>query len=411
MNFKQNRLTNNTSIASYQALFSSYVRQKGVKLPSNYTEPLASLDYDVECELKKEVMKEFWKKNHLSGPSFDFVPSPKPRGYRTTTKRGIYISNDEIRLGFQAVVPVSRFEFSVLEPEQHNRIYQLISENLNSDKYRYLGKIFNYVIIRGSEDENCLILNMKKLSGKILRDLQVLSGLFRDNPLFQVKSCFVYLDPGDSEYYLDTRDDEEEQKYKKLWGSDKIFLKVCGLKYSYHPVSFSQINQSILPSFLEHVHGAFEKNPSWRLLDLYCGYGLFTHYLKKLYKETYAFDYDKKTIQSAIDNAQFISPKKRMNFFACRVDPRTIEKFCPPNMDISEDILLDPPKNGCGDEVIDYCANRKPQTVVHIYCGTDQIPSEMERWHSNGYRIQSVRVFDMFPGTVNLETVILLRSK
>ena len=137
----------------------------------------------------------------------------------------------------------------------------------------------------------------------------------------------------------------------------------------------------------------------------------YNSYVKKLYKEVYAFDYDKKTIQSAIDNAQFISPKKRMNFFACRVDPRTIEKFCPFDEDVSEDILLDPPKNGCGDEVIDYCAKRKPQTVVHIYCGTDQIPPEMEKWQANGYRIQNVKVFDMFPGTVNLETVILLRSK
>ena len=411
MNFKQTRLSNNTSAISYQVLFSASARLKGVKLASNYAEPLASLDYTLECDLKKEAMKEFWKKNHLSGPAFTFVSSPKPRGYRTTTKRKIYNSHGEIRLGFQNAIPASRFEASVLEPDQHNNIYELIAENLNSEKYEYLGKIMNYVIIRGSEEENCLILNVKKLSGKILRDLEVLSGLLRDNAFFQVKSCFVYLDPGDSDYYLDTTDKEEEQKYKKLWGSDRIFMKVCGLKYSYHPVSFSQINQSILPFFLEHVYGAFEKNPSWRLLDLYCGYGLFTHYLKKLYKEIYAFDYDKKTIQCAIDNARFILPKKRMNFFASRVEPGTIEKFCAPDADISEDLLLDPPKTGCGEEVIDYCAKRKPQTVVHIYCGVDQIPSEMERWQANGYRIQNVKVFDMFPGTVNLETVILLRPK
>ena len=411
MNYKQTRLTNYTSMTSYQALFSSCVRQKGVRLNPNQAEPLASMDYEVECDLKKEAMKEFWKKNHISGPAFDFIPSPRPRGYRTTTKRSVYLHQEEIRLGFQAALPVSRLELSLLEPDQHNRIYQLIAENLNSDKYRYLGKILNYVIIRGNEDENCLILNVRKLSGKILRDLEVLSGLFRDNPPFQVKSCFVYLDPGHSEYYLDTHTEEEEKKYKKIWGSDKIFMKVCGLKYSYPPVSFSQINPSILPSFLEHVYGVFERNPSWRLLDLYCGYGLFTHYLKKLYNEIYAFDYDKKTIQSAIDNARFIPPKKRMNFFACRIEPRTIEKLCPQDVDISEDILLDPPKNGCGEEVIDYCSKRKPQTVVHIYCGTDEIPSEMERWHRNGYRIQNVRVFDMFPGTVNLETVVFLRPK
>ena len=76
-----------------------------------------------------------------------------------------------------------------------------------------------------------------------------------------------------------------------------------------------------------------------------------------------------------------------------------------------EVILLDPPRNGTSDGVIAAIAARRPERVIAIYCGIDQMAKEFRLWHANGFELEKSAVFDMFPGSPNLETILLLKQK
>jgi tRNA/tmRNA/rRNA uracil-C5-methylase (TrmA/RlmC/RlmD family) len=45
--------------------------------------------------------------------------------------------------------------------------------------------------------------------------------------------------------------------------------------------------------------------------------------------------------------------------------------------------------------------------IVHICCGTDEIPREVEAWAKVGYRLRRAVPLDLFAGTINLETMLL----
>ena len=77
----------------------------------------------------------------------------------------------------------------------------------------------------------------------------------------------------------------------------------------------------------------------------------------------------------------------------------------------NEVMLLDPPRQGTLPGVIASLARRKPKKVLHIFCGVDQIPPSLKEWQANGYQARRVAPLDMFPGSANLEILVLLEPK
>jgi hypothetical protein len=49
--------------------------------------------------------------------------------------------------------------------------------------------------------------------------------------------------------------------------------------------------------------------------------------------------------------------------------------------------------------------------VLHVFCGTDEIPGELKQWERAGYAASAIRPLDLFPGTPNIETLVLLEAK
>ena len=76
-----------------------------------------------------------------------------------------------------------------------------------------------------------------------------------------------------------------------------------------------------------------------------------------------------------------------------------------------EAILLDPPRQGTEVGVIQALAARNPIRVLHIFCDLDSLPKEVKEWNSNGFDVSEVVPLDMFPGTDNLEVMVLLLPK
>ena len=52
------------------------------------------------------------------------------------------------------------------------------------------------------------------------------------------------------------------------------------------------------------------------------------------------------------------------------------------------------------------CNNER---VLHIFCNIELMPGELERWNIGGYKIARAIPFDMFPGTAEIEMMVLLK--
>jgi tRNA/tmRNA/rRNA uracil-C5-methylase (TrmA/RlmC/RlmD family) len=147
-----------------------------------------------------------------------------------------------------------------------------------------------------------------------------------------------------------------------------------------------------------------------RLLDLYCGYGLFSYYLADNFKEIFGIDSAGESISSANKSLKFYKGNTKIKFIPSDINSRNLLKILPPP-DQKEIIILDPPRQGTKEDVIRILSGRSPEIILHIFCGIENIPNEIGLYKRCGYRIKKILPFDMFSGTPNLEILIMLEKE
>ncbi len=74
-------------------------------------------------------------------------------------------------------------------------------------------------------------------------------------------------------------------------------------------------------------------------------------------------------------------------------------------------IVLDPPRKGCGRDVLVTAAKMKPERIVYISCDPATLARDCEIFGELGYEMKKATPVDLFPRTVHVETVVLLSQR
>jgi len=135
------------------------------------------------------------------------------------------------------------------------------------------------------------------------------------------------------------------------------------------------------------------------LLDVYCGYGLFSVFLgNNLRPHTLGIDISERAIQAARRNAP------RGTFKAVAVNPSSISRLADGRDEL---IVVDPPRSGLDPAVLQALAQRQPAAVITFHCDIDTAPDAILHWEKAGYDLAASRAVDMFPGCSALELATL----
>jgi len=385
--------------------------RRGVVLPpAQHPEPLASLDYAEELGLKGEALTSFWQEHRLPGRPEAVVAAQVPRGYRTTTKRRATTTAGRLALTFPGVAPAAnRLAASALDPPEHLAVYAFLRERLDRPGSRALGPVLNWAIVRGSAGSLAVILNVRVFDARVVRAGKLLAEGLQE-PRLGVRAAFLYLDPTGSDYYLEAKRPARTLSFKRLFGPDWLQVEVDGVKLRFPPTVFSQVNGPMLGTMASAAGGLLEPLAGRDLLDLYCGYGLFSLTVGREATRVLGVDFDGPAIEAARGNAEHLGCADRVRFLAGRIDRSFLADRLRPARG-PEAVLLDPPRQGTEADVAALIAARRPERVVHICCGTDEIPREVAAWAQAGYLVRRAVPLDMFAGTANLETLLLLTRR
>ena len=71
-------------------------------------------------------------------------------------------------------------------------------------------------------------------------------------------------------------------------------------------------------------------------------------------------------------------------------------------------IVLDPPRDGIHPKALPKILAYGVERIVYISCKPTSLARDLVTIQAGGYRVERVRCVDMFPGTGNVETVVLL---
>jgi tRNA/tmRNA/rRNA uracil-C5-methylase (TrmA/RlmC/RlmD family) len=377
-----------------------------MSVPQNAPFPtgaFCTLPYEKELHIKTQAVQEWWQINHMPGRVDPLTASPKPRNYRNTSKRRVINKNN--RIIFISVD--DNRNSALLEAESHETLYRFLLEELNRPVNIMFGKSLNYIIIRGSHDTPSVIFNIDQFNAPVIRRAKAIAQKMLELSV-RVLSAFLYLDPSRSDYYLESRQ-PDKLSFKKLYGPEKLYLKTEHMTYSYAPTCFSQINEYMVPHLLTRARELLSPLTGHRLIDLYCGYGLFSHYLARECAHVIGIEKNRTAIRSAIENKEHLNPDVRMNFIAQDIGADSIEAIWGGAESSPEVVLLDPPYQGTAPGVILALCNKSPERILHIFCSMDALLREAEYYFKNNYTLERVVPLDLFPGTQNLEMLLLFK--
>ncbi len=382
--------------------------RRGLALPpAQHPEPLAGLDYADELALKRDAFAAFWQDQRLPGRPEAVVAAPAPRGYRTTSKRRAALGPAGLALSFPGAEPRKRgLAPSALDLPEHAAVFAFLAERLARPPARALATALNWVIVRGDAGGLALILNVREFDARVVRAGKLLAEALQQAAL-GVRAGFLYLDPSGSDYYLEAKRPAGALSFKRLFGPDWLQVEVGGVRLRFPPTVFSQVNGAMLDVMVSGVQSLLAPLAGCDLLDLYCGYGLFSFTAGREAAQVVGVDLDGPAIEAARATAAHLRVAGRVRFLAGRIDGRYLGSQLRPSRG-REAVLLDPPRQGTAPDVVPALAARAPLRVVHVCCGTDEVPREVAAWSRVGYSVTRAIPLDLFAGTTGLETLLLL---
>jgi len=71
-------------------------------------------------------------------------------------------------------------------------------------------------------------------------------------------------------------------------------------------------------------------------------------------------------------------------------------------------VVVDPPRKGLAENVIEQIAAMGPARVVYVSCDPGTLARDLAIFDGLGYNLQKATAVDMFPRCAHVETVVLL---
>jgi len=187
------------------------------------------------------------------------------------------------------------------------------------------------------------------------------------------------------------------------WVSDPVvaFLSSRGgdAPLRRHATAFFQSNRSLVPQLVAAVAALCDRGP---LVDLYAGVGLFAVSLaSRDGRRVTAVERDPASSLDLVANA---ACQKAVRVVRASVE--TYLKRCGALHDAT--VIVDPPRSGLSQEVVTRVIRCRPRRVVYVSCDVSTQARDLRRLTSAGYGLTDVQIFDMFPDTPHIETVVAL---
>lgn len=170
-------------------------------------------------------------------------------------------------------------------------------------------------------------------------------------------------------------------------------------RYRFSADGFFQINHELLPSLIEAALGDARGEHA---IDLYCGVGLFTLPLARRFARVIGVEANESAIHYAQSNLKEAG-LSNASFEAARVSDwlRARHHHDTP-LDL---ILLDPPRAGAEEDSISRIIALHPQRIAYVSCDPATLARDLKELIEDGYHLDSLAAFDMFPQTHHVETV------
>jgi 23S rRNA (uracil1939-C5)-methyltransferase len=350
--------------------------------------PWQVIPYGRQLIMKKNIVNDLFAASSVKHPPPEIEPSDRTWHYRNKMEFGFTSVGGKISLSFHR--RTRRFDRFPLDS------CAIANEKINSCAAYLVGEFnrlglplakLKYLIIRCSDLEN------KALAALYVNDL--------DFPRLDIAHpdlaglMVIYSDP------LSPSSVGTEALYSS--GREYLEEKMGGQTLKFNYDGFFQVNPAVFGRLIDYLKRSVR--PGRRLTDFYSGVGTIGLALASSFKEVIGIEYDRRAVRAARENAA------KNGITHIRFESGEAEKQDLKSILSATDVLaVDPPRSGLHPKLVKAILADPPARFIYISCNPVTQAADMASLNSS-YRISHHRLFDLYPHTPHVESVLLCERR
>lgn len=380
------------------------------------------LSYEEQLKYKqKQVFDNLTRIGKVELPEFrPILGSEKTRFYRNklefTFSNKRWLTEEEVKqdvkydqmnaVGFHipgAFDKVLAIDKCWLQDDISNQIRNAVRDYAYAHNFPFFnlrtqeGLLRNIMIRTSSTGELMVVLQCKVTDDEGRRKMEEILQFMADS-FPQITSLMYVI----NNKCNDTIGDLDVEVFK---GNDHIFEEMEGLRFKVGPKSFYQTNSAQAYELYKVARDFADLRPGDVLYDLYTGTGTIANFCAARCARVVGVEYVPEAIADAKVNSELNGIENTV-FYAGDMKAVLDDGFVAAN-GRPDVIILDPPRAGVDEPVIEVILRAAPERIVYVSCNPATQARDLQLMDA-AYRVEAVQPVDMFPHTHHVENVVKL---
>ena len=367
---------------------------------------IQELDYNKQLELKtnevKQVISRIGKLENVE--IHETIGMQSPCRYRNKAQFPIQNINGSTAIGFYRkkshdVIPT---DMCVIQHDINDKIIKIIKTYIQAynvsiyNETTHTGVLRHLVTKVGFTTNEVMVVLVA--NGTNLPHLNELASVLKEN-ILGFKTLVLNVNKAKTNVILG-------KENKVIYGNGKINDYIGDLVFEISPLSFFQVNPVQTEVLYNKALEYAELKENDTVFDIYCGIGSISLFLAQKATKVYGIEIVEDAIKDAKINAK-LNNLNNVEFYVGKAEevvPKMYSEGKTANV-----VVVDPPRKGCDEKVLDTIVSMKPDRVVYVSCNPSTLARDLAYLDERGYKCVEIQPVDMFPHTMHVETVAKLR--
>ena len=364
------------------------------------------ITYEAELEYKKQRVNDAFERiGNIDLKVEKIHGADNIYHYRNKVQFPVVQCETGLKTGFFAnkshrIIPVENCLLQNREFEKGIKAFEKWTKTAKVGAYdekTHKGLVRHLYLRRSSLGEMmaCLVIN-----GKTVPMQEELVNIFKSE-VPELKSLCLNINTQKTNVIL-------SDETKTVYGNDYITDTLCGVDFRISANSFYQVNHEQCEKLYRIAQEFADVSKDDVLLDLYCGTGTIGLSMAQKVKTLVGIEVVESAVENAKQNAEINNIDNAVFICADAFDgaKQMQEQGLKPSV-----VVVDPPRKGCTQEVIELISSLSPEKVVYVSCDPSTLARDLKIFEEFNYIAEKACAVDLFPRTKHIETVVKLVRK
>ena len=361
---------------------------------------IQELDYNKQLELKtnevKQVISRIGKLENVE--IHETIGMQSPCRYRNKAQFPIQNINGSTAIGFYKkkshdVIPT---DMCVIQHDINDKIIKIIKTYIQAynvsiyNETTHTGVLRHLVTKVGFTTNEVMVVLVA--NGTNLPHLNELASVLKEN-ILGFNTLVLNVNKAKTNVILG-------KENKVIYGNGKINDYIGDLVFEISPLSFFQVNPVQTEVLYNKALEYAELKENDTVFDIYCGIGSISLFLAQKATKVYGIEIVEDAIKDAKINAK-LNNLNNVEFYVGKAEevvPKMYSEGKTANV-----VVVDPPRKGCDEKVLDTIVSMKPDRVVYVSCNPSTLARDLAYLDERGYKCVEIQPVDMFPHTMHVE--------